>query len=200
MNNNILNIYLHGSQVYGTATEKSDYDYIVILEDNTPEPNLITYFPNQKVELIFYSKSEWVRRAQENDCDFLECYFLPEDKKIKETFIPEFKLVKEKIRSNFSAKASNSWVKCKKKLTVEKDYNPYIGKKSLWHSLRLIRFGIQILKYGKITDYSELNYLYKEIAFNESNDWEYYKSKYQPLYNSYKTEFRLAEEGSIILD
>ncbi len=81
-------------------------------------------------------------------------------------------------------------MKCKKKLTVEKDYNPYIGKKSLWHSFRILMFGIQMLETGKIYDYSCANFLYDEIVNNPENDWNYYKEKYQKLYNSYKSKFR----------
>ena len=36
-----------------------------------------------------------------------------------------------------------------------------------------------------------MNHLYDEIVLCESNDWEYYKNKYKPFYNSIKTEFRL---------
>lgn len=204
----VLNVYLHGSRVYGTATQESDYDYIVVvdpafwviprcgIELASALPN--NYKEDQPADVQIYNKEDWDKMAQENNCDFLECICQPDSLKLKETYVPDFILSKEKIRCNFSAKASNSWVKCKKKLTVEKDYSPYIGKKSLWHSLRLVRFGIQLLKHGKIVDYSELNPMYKEIVFNESNDWEYYKAKYQPIYNSYKTEFRLAENQSTL--
>jgi hypothetical protein len=79
----------------------------------------------------------------------------------------------------------------KKKLTVEKDYSPYIAKKSLFHSLRILIEGIQIAKYQKIIDYSQANYLWEEIVNNKVNDWSYYKEKYQPLYNKLNSEFRI---------
>jgi hypothetical protein len=102
----------------------------------------------------------------------------------------EFEIDYDKIREEFSRIASNSWVKCKKKLIIEKDYNPYIAKKSLFHSLRILMFGIQIMKLGKIVDFSEANIYYKDIM-DSPNDWEYLKEKYQPIYNKLKSEFRL---------
>ena len=85
-------------------------------------------------------------------------------------------------------------MKAKKKLIVEKDYDPYIGKKSLFHSLRIILFGIQIAQYGKIINYEEAN-IYYDIVKSEIIEWEYFKKKYQPIYNNLKTEFRkLAEK------
>ena len=49
----------------------------------------------------------------------------------------------------------------------------------------------------KIYNYSEANKLYSDIVENESNDWEYYKEKYQPLYNSLKSEFKRAHDKAI---
>jgi hypothetical protein len=58
-------------------------------------------------------------------------------------------------------KAGNSFAKAGKKLDVEKEH--YKGKKSLFHSLRILMFGIQIAKAGRITNYGEANDLWKEI-------------------------------------
>lgn len=93
----------------------------------------------------YYSKKEWKDLADRNNIAFIECIFLDNKFKIKETYIPDYKISIEKIRREFSREASNSFVKCKKKLTVEKDYNPYIAKKSLFHSLRILMFGMFLL-------------------------------------------------------
>lgn len=185
----ILNKYPYGSRVYGTNTELSDYDCILVCEEDIPGP---IQYTEKNTDFTIYSQKMWDEMAKENTVVFMECFFL--DKSLKqETFIPEFTINPEKIRRNFSKTASNSWVKCKKKLTIEKDFAPRIGKKSLWHSLRIIMFGIQILNFGRIVNYQEANTFYNEIVNNYSNNWEEYKTKYQPVYNSLKTKFRLAE-------
>lgn len=186
-NSNILNVYLNGSRVYGTNKKDSDYDFIVVVKENTYGSDHVR---DENCDYSIVTKEEWDKQAKENSVDFCECYFLPKKFKIIENYVPEFEFKKENIRSSFSSVASNSWVKCKKKLTVEKDFAPYIGKKSLWHSLRILQFGIQILRDGKITDYSSANSLYNEIVGCDSNDWEYYKEKYQKTYNALKSEFR----------
>lgn len=186
-NPNILNIYLHGSRVYGTASEKSDYDYICVVEDDFFTKEILV---EGNHDYHFVKEGDWIKKCKDNHLDFCECYFLPADCKIKETFRPELVIEKPKIRANFSHIASNSFVKCKKKLTVEKDYDPYIGKKSLWHSFRILMFGIQILESGKINDYSCANFLYDEIVNNPENNWSYYKENYGQLYNNYKSKFR----------
>jgi hypothetical protein len=126
-----------------------------------------------------------------NEVDAIETYFLPNNFIVKETKKFTTVIVKEKIRENFSKVASNSYVKCKKKLEVENSYSPKVAKKSLWHSLRIIDFGIQIISCGKIEDYSSMNNLHSEIIGSEHTDWNYFRGKYKPFYNSLKTKFRL---------
>lgn len=195
MAKNVLALYLHGSRVYGCNTDNSDWDVIAVVNDDVNVKEQITV---QNIDITIFKKSQWEKMAEENDCDFLECYFLDKKFKYVEDYVPQFKLDISKIRSNFSQKASNSFVKCKKKLTVEKDYAPYIGKKSLFHSFRLLQFGIQILEKGKIVDYTSANDMYNDIVNSETNDWNYFKAKYQQPYNHLKSQFRLAETTSIL--
>ena len=192
--NQALDIYRYGSFVYGTYQEGiSDNDFIVIVSDEFADFDL-SQFEQGNNQYSIYTKSTWQKKLDNNDVDAIETYFLPDKYKVKETEIFKTNINPEKIRENFSRVSSNSFVKCKKKLTVEKDYNPRVGKKSLWHSLRIVDFGIQILKYGYIKNYSSMNHLHDEIVNNKSNDWNIYKEKYQSIYNALKTEFRLAEK------
>lgn len=187
---NILNKYPYGSVVYKTNSALSDKDFIMVCEEDIQEP---LQYKKDGNDYTVYSRKMWENMAQNNDIVFMECFFLPPELKEKEDFIPDFAINRRKIRENFSKTASNSWVKCKKKLTVEKDFAPRIGKKSLWHSLRLIMFGIQLLDFGKIVNYQEANQYYNDIVNNPSNNWEEFKAKYQPIYNSLKTKFREKE-------
>ena len=191
---NALNIYHYGSFVYGTFKEGvSDKDYIVIVPDEYKDFDLAQFEQNNN-QYSIYTKSTWQHKLDNNDVDAIETYFLPEKYKVKETECFKANINPEKIRENFSRVASNSFVKCKKKLTVEKDYNPRVGKKSLWHSLRIIDFGTQILKTGRIYNYESMNHLHDDIVNSQRNDWEFFKEKYQSIYNAMKTNFRLAEK------
>lgn len=101
-----------------------------------------------------------------------------------------------KIRKEFSSKASNSFVKCKKKLEVEAikgnaEQNIYIGKKSLWHSLKIFIFGIELCETNEIhLENKILEEYYNDIITNEYT-WEELKEKYQPIYNSLHSKFKL---------
>lgn len=192
---NAICIYNYGSFVYGTFIDGiSDKDYIVVIPDNVNLPEQIEIDDSQ---FNIYKESIWIEKLKNNDVECLECVFLDDKYKIKENKKYDFILNKDLVRENISRTASNSYVKCKKKLTVKDSYNPKIGKKSLWHALRLLNFGQQIMKYGKIIDYSSTNHLYKEIL-NAPDDWLFLKEKYQPLYNKYKTEFKLSHNNESI--
>ena len=190
-----LNVYRYGSDVYGTSQNNvSDHDYIIVVPNNFAYLDL-TQSEYENNQYSFYTEITWNNKLDNNDVDAIETYFLPKQFIVKETIRFDAEIKIEKIRENFSRTASNSFVKCKKKLVVEKDFAPRVGKKSLWHSMRILDFGIQILKYGKILNYSSMNYLYDAIVNNESDDWNDFKTTYQSIYNGLKSEFKLAEKN-----
>ena len=181
----LLNYYNYGSRVYGTASESSDYDYILVIKDNSSFKK--EYLKVNNYEYHFVKKSEFEQKLNDHKIDFLECYFAPKEMVFFEHFRPKFEIDKWKLRKSISQVCNNSWSKCRKKIE-QGDY--YIGIKSLFHSIRILHFGIQIAKYGKIIDYSECNNYWKEINDGEFYDWEYFKNKYKPLMNKKQSEFR----------
>lgn len=183
----VLNVYAYGSRVFGNVGPNADYDYIVVeTGEDGKEANLI--FPG--IDITVYDCKRFRDRVLEHEISVLECLHLPPHHVLLQKVVFGWSLNKSKLREAFSAKSSNSWVKAKKKFDVEKE--PYIAKKSLWHSLRILKFGLQIANHGKIVDFTECNDLWKEIHSNPSVVWEDYKKLYQETYNSLKTQFRLA--------
>ena len=181
----ILNIYMYGSRVYG-CNPNGDYDLIIV----TTGKNNYRQINEQNIDATIYSEDLFLEKIKEHEISILECLFLPKDNILLERKRFLFNLDLFVLRSSISKKANNSFVKCKKKLTLEKDYSPYIGKKSLFHSLRILMEGLQIAKYGEIVNYSEANYLWTDIVKKDIDDWNYYKEKYQSLFNSLNSEFR----------
>jgi hypothetical protein len=132
-----LNIYEYGSIVYGTYIEgKSDRDYIVIVPDDCQID--VDQIEHDNCHYNIFHATTWQKKLDNNEVDAIEIYFLPKRHILKETIRFNTDIVPSKIREQFSKTASNSWVKCKKKLIVEDSFNPRVGKKSLWHSLRII--------------------------------------------------------------
>lgn len=189
----IINVYPYGSRVYLTNTPTSDFDYIVVVKNS--KDNGIQYDSHDgKISCHIYSEEHWQYMLDQQKIFALECHFLKIPLLIERRKF-NYKLDKGLLRSEISAKASNSFVKCKKKLEVEKDY--YIGIKSLFHSLRIPIFGTQIASQNEIYDYTAANYLWNEIInyYNSGHlDWNHYKTIYKPVQNKLLSEFRIYAE------
>jgi hypothetical protein len=183
---NLLNLYPYGSRVYGCAGPQSDYDMIAVYNSVKDK----TEFSGQIVHVTAYSQTKFKKILIEHEISAIECVSLPEHMVLMAKNKYELSLSLSQLRKAISEKASHSYVKAKKKLTVEKDLDPYRGKKSLFHALRVIKFGCQIAKYGKIIDYADANSYWSDIVLNECNDWQFYNSKYKQEFNELMTEFR----------
>lgn len=187
-NEDILNIYPYGSRVYQTHTNNSDYDFIIVMNKDVREYSLTS--DDENINIHLYSPDGFLDQLRGHKIAALECFFLAPELCLKQKLKFSFCLNKQKLRSSISEKVSHSWVKAKKKMEVEKDRNIYIGKKSLFHSFRILDFGMQIAINNQIKNYSSMNHLWKEIKDNPAEDWETYKTKYQILHNSMLSEFR----------
>lgn len=174
----ILHVFPYGSKVYGTNNEKSDTDLIVVVKG---DQELEYGIHSDEMNVTVYSDKTFRNLLEKHHIAALECIFSNETEY-------EFKLNMTQLRRSISAVHSNSVVKCKKKLTEGPDYNPYIGKKSLFHALRILELGIQIAKHGRIIDFSASNH-YLDIIMS-IDDWEILKNKFQPISNKLKSEFK----------
>jgi len=181
-------LYPFGSRVYGTARSDSDWDYVAIKDQvRLGEMN------KGLINIRYLTPNHFQRLLDEHHIMALECYHLPSDKVLIQPDVPwKFKLDKARLRHSLSEKSSHSWVKAKKKFVSPYDREKELerGKKSLWHSIRIISFGIQIATSRSIFRYSEVNHLFKEIMDDLSEDWQHYEEKWKPVRNSMLTNFR----------
>jgi len=181
----VIALYPYGSRVYGNFKPTSDFDFIAIIKKKTNDQ-----FSDNQININIFDIVGHQTRLINHEISALECFFLNKELILIEKQKFQFKLNLGILRNSLSAKSSNSFVKAKKKLTVEPDTpeNLSLGKKSLWHSFRILEFGIQIAKYNKIIDYSSCNDLFSEIM-NFSNDWSNLFEKYKRQYNQIHSEF-----------
>ncbi len=179
----MIRIYSYGSRVYGCHTEESDHDFIVIVKyDGELDYNVDSSVLNSNFKV--FSEQTFIKKIKDHHISALECIFQDEN----DPYLKYFDLDKAKLRRSISGTASNSFVKAKKKMK-QGDY--YIGKKSLFHSLRILGFGIQIAEKGKIVDYSAHNEYYKIIMGMTTNEWADHEEIFKEIYNHKKSQFRI---------
>lgn len=188
----ICNVFRYGSRVYGTDRPSSDHDFIVVGKTDNPHQEI----RNGELNLHILTPEIFQDLLYRHKIHALECYFLSQEHRIIDNRQYDWKLNKPALRHEFSQKASNSFVKAKKKLTVEPEDQWFIGVKSLWHSWRIVHFGMQIAESGKLFKYNSMNHywdmIYDEwfLYDNGPSFWDDKKEVWQMKYNSLMTGFR----------
>lgn len=192
----VINVYIYGSLIYSTNNENSDIDYIIIIDQDIDESEtLYCKHDNTILNAKLYKKEFFQNKINEHDISTLECLFINDDLKYVNLNF-DFNLDLIKLRKSISTISSNSWVKSKKKF-IQNDN--LIGYKSLFHSLRILDFGIQIATYGKIIDFKKsksktlngISFLTLITDIKSFNDYDTLKNEYGKTYNNLKTEFKI---------
>lgn len=183
---NILNVYRFGSIVYGTNNIHSDEDFICVTKERQVSAD---------INVHMYTVSEFETLLSNNDIQAMECMFLTNEFILKNEHKFDFKVDISKLRESISTVSNTSYVKAKKKLTVMADYDKKLALKSLFHSLRILDFGIQLARDGKIYNYSSMNYVYTDImkigdTYDYNKLWEVLDSKYRKVFNKLKSNFK----------
>ena len=161
----VLAIYPYGSRVYGTASETSDYDYIIVtkgafLKSGAFKQNAISS-EDRKIQGVLYSRSGFIDALNNYEIGALECLFLDPSVVVLSKW--PFKLQKwdeKEMSSKIIQKASASWHIGSQQ---SKDGFKAIAKKGIFHALRILMFGVQLKENKKIVDYAEANELKKEF-------------------------------------
>lgn len=179
----VFNIYLFGSRIYGTHTDNSDWDIIIVAKNSVESIEIKSDLYN----IHIYTPDKFKQDLDWHMPKNLECLFAPDWAKLKEDLKFEFKLNIPKIRHATSHVSSNSWVKAKKKLQISNEYN--IGVKSLFHAIRIPMFSTQIVNFGEIRDFQCANWIWNKIKEKEWN-WDELDSEFRQVHNSTLTDFR----------
>lgn len=178
----LLNAYVFGSRVYGTASETSDYDILIIAKTPYVEKELVV--DNCNIHILTLDR--FLEGLKQHHIGRLECLMAPQEFILKEEINIPLNIKEVGLRHSISHTVSNSWIKSKKKL-MQDDY--YIGIKSLFHSLRIAMFGIQIIEHGRIVDFKCANHIWNQLQ-SKTWTWNQLNETFRPLRNKIMTDFR----------
>jgi predicted nucleotidyltransferase len=159
-NNDVFNIYQFGSRIYNTNTEKSDWDFFIIVHDDFPtEKNGYIEIEAENIDANVYRISTYFEKLKNNELQALMCQFLPDEKIWMEKKKFSFKILYPRLKIAVLKEASRHLHSLAPRFAKEKNF--YQENKMKLQSIRDLLFGIQIVKFGKIVDYTEANQ-YKE--------------------------------------
>jgi hypothetical protein len=200
--NKLIGIFPYGSQVYKNK-KSEDYDFIVVVDCPYAEKEIHN---RSDIDITIIDKNTFLEQCQLNHVRALEILFTPDNIDnyyCEPAFKSEIFCLRKSVlnplyvRQQFSQKTSNSYVKAKKKIIISEDYDFMVSMKSLWHSIRILDFGKQMIESGKV-NFQSMNNLYKEINkdYNnlsiESKDimWDKLHEKYKPIFNEKHSELK----------
>lgn len=121
------------------------------------------------------------------DCDMvaLECMYAPENARLKEDYAYMYSLWNNvrtpMIKKGIDLQSRHMWSQARHFI---EGMDLYRGKRTLWHSLKALMFGIQICENGSIKDFTEANRYWYEIEQMDADgdlNWEAVKSNFFPL-------------------
>ena len=155
----ILNIYPYGSRVYGTFDDKSDSDYVIVtksgmLKSGGFKQNAISN-RDRTIQGVLYSRSGFIDAINNYEITALECLSLPESDVIKKTW--NFKIQKWDDNAFVKAiigKMSMSWFSADR---YSKDDWKELGKKGVFHSIRMLMFAKQLKETHVVSDFTVAN-------------------------------------------
>lgn len=169
--------YVYGSHIYGTNNKNSDRDSWLVGDHPSCDMNTLAF-----QELL-----------NVHDIVALEMYFTYESIRDKYSLT----ISHDKLRKSISLISSNSWVKGKKKLIVSGDYDLNAGLKSIFHSMRILEYGTQIARDGKIHSWDRMNWILEDLwdistNYQRTELWNFINSKYRREYLKLSSRFKEA--------
>ncbi len=175
----VLAIFPYGSQVYGTADENSDHDFIIVLkrsllENGAFRQNAISN-PDKTIQAVLYSRGGFIDALNNYEIGALECLSLPPELVLLKKW--PFKISKwheKTMIKKIIQKASASRHIADQQA---KTGYPDRAKKGIFHALRILHFGLQLKEHQKIVDFQACNDLFyqlKEVSLENFDTRDYY--------------------------
>lgn len=174
----------YGSRVYGTEKPWSDRDYMAIVPENR-RADTGTEYRRGDTDIHIYNRWDFRRQLEKHKIHCLEAYFHP-DGEVPKHF--ELSLNLEVLYDSLSRKSLQSFVRAKQKIRKENDLD--LGRKSLFHSLRILDFGIQMAEKKRIVDYSSMNEVWIDLEQKYEYNWGLLEEEYKPVYNDLHARLR----------
>jgi len=186
----VLAVFGYGSQIYGTATETSDHDFIIVMKgamlDNGAFKNNAISNEDYSIQGTVYSRGGFLDAINRYDIIALECLSLDDSQVVfkkwpfKVTTWNTKEMIKQVIR-----KASDSRHYAN---MASKNGDGEHAIKSMFHALRILQFGLQLKEHKKIIDFQACNNLYADFKkiLPENFDSRNYFRIFDKLMNNLK--------------
>lgn len=176
----IIAAFPFGSKIYKTDNYRSDYDFMVVVNNNLLKEDRKKI---DNINLVLYGENHFLSEVKRHRMSILECLFLPKDLIIKDSKLySNVKVNLTSLRLYVKEKSIDDLNRAEKAFFEE---NPNFIK-SIFHAIRTLDFANQIIEYGKIKNYSSCNHIWEHLNNCQFDNWEDYNEifgqKFDDLY------------------
>jgi len=180
----VQSAHIQGSRLYGVDNFDSDWDLAVISTDVVGHRFLEASIDGNEFDVHLYSKQEFQNRLNNHEMRELEFLSHPEKFFIINNKSFSVELDSDKLVNKVKLESDELWNRAK--FILDSDGIQYVALKNIWHSFRFLIFAEQILKDGKITDFSAANYLYESIINSKQSNFEFFELNFSTLRDTLK--------------
>lgn len=173
----IVSIYKYGSQVYGTASKYSDYDYIIVAKNSMLNSgafkNNAVSSSDYTIQGTLYSRGGFQDAINNYSMPAMECLSLAQDDVLLRKW--PFKVQKwdskEMIDKVIQQASASRHIADKQAKTSDGEFKDR-AKRGMFHAIRILMFGFQLKEHQKIVDFSAANELHSEMMSIEDEDFD----------------------------
>ena len=162
-----------GSHVYGTSSNTSDQDFVIVWKDPDAKKDLLF---RPKLNFVVYGLTAFGKALEDQNVFALECYFAPKQHVLKEASF-HFKLDSKKLFEAAKERSDSDYAKAKRIF----DHDPESAKKKVFHAIRVPQFAKQIAEFGKIVNFHAAIPTWEEIILFDGVEWTEWDLKFGPL-------------------
>jgi len=191
----LRNIYVFGSRVYKTYTLNSDIDLVVIACSMDVNKEIHEGIYNVHIT----TPDAFKEQLDSHDVHCLECIYAPREAQImtRIDYLKDFRLDEGQLKKMLVSQSAWAWTKAQRRM--EKG-NIIGGAKSLFHSLRILKFGLQIINNNRITNFQGANHFWEEIRNFDGLEWQEYQDKWTNIKKSLMKQLKRASMPTILND
>ncbi len=166
---NVLGMYVVGSHLWNTCHTSSDFDLIIIVEQQSSIKPLNHHKGN--VEAFIISREKYIEQLSNHSLQLLITLWIPKTCILKEELNPRthFYFSRDTLTSAIDHHKERD-IRIAQKHFMKNDRMK--AKKVLLHFIRYLDLAVQIKQLGEIVDYSCANVYREQVLGNYSSDWQ----------------------------
>lgn len=170
----IIAIYPYGSRVYGTASEYSDHDYVLvaknsILDSGSFKNNAVSN-KDYTIQGTLYSRGGFTDAINNYEMPAMECLSLTPEQIVLKKW--PFKI--QRWNTNEMVKKVIEKASASRHIADQQAKGGYEdrAKRGMYHALRILMFGNQLKEHQKIVDFTESNELHRKMMDIEDEEFD----------------------------